>query len=139
MPSLLPTDRLLRPRELHPYVQTPAGYRRAQMRAIRQQMAAFPNLNWQWPWRYFGTVALKVSDSQWQLVCACGNYPLYDPEWELACCYTCGAVYEQAPPSDWREIERVLVNRPRLNNRHMLVGQPLADLIAENFEHGDPA
>jgi|TARA_Y100000310_G_scaffold98201_1_gene95919 hypothetical protein len=138
MRALLPTDHLLRPRELHPRVRTAADYRTQQRIAIEQKMQEFPGLNWERPWRHIGAGVVKVSDSQWQIVCICGNYPLYDPEWQLACCYSCGAIYEQAPPEEWREIERVLVARPKLGMRHWLPGETLADLVAENLAHGDP-
>lgn len=136
MPSILPTQYLLRPRELHGAI-SPEHYLQMQAASIRAKMRQFPFLNWQPPFVYAGTVPLKVSDSCWQLVCECGNFPAYDPEWEMACCFSCGAVYYQPPPSDWRDIQRVLVNRPRLQNRHMLPGQTLNDLMRENLEHGD--
>lgn len=129
----------MRPKHLHPNVSSPQDYVQAQATSIRSKMAAFPNLHWQLPFRHVGDpVPVKVSESCWQLVCSCGNTPMYDPEWALACCYTCGAVYDQGPPKDWREIERVLLNRPNQINRHMLVGQTLDELRAENREHGDP-
>ena len=137
--SLLPTDCLLRPKHLHPRVSTPDDYLREQWQSIIAKKQAFPHLGWQLPWAFVGTAPIKVSDGQWQIVCGCGqNTPLYDPEWELACCFTCGAIIRQTPPLEWREIERVLLNRPNMTNRHMLVSQTLAELCAENREHGDP-
>src|SRR3990167_144474 len=119
--NVLPTDHVLCPRELHPGVSTPYDYLRAQAQAIRSKQLQFPHLNWQLPWLYVGEpVSVKVSSSCWQLICSCGNYPLYDPEWQLACCYTCGAVYRQPPPDAWQEIERLLVLRPLLHTRNWL-------------------
>ena len=136
--SLIPTDVLLRPRHIYPDVSTPAHYLAAQAIAIVQKMQHFPNLRWREPFFSAVTVPVKVSDGHVQVVCACGNYPAYDPEWQLACCFTCGAIYRQAPPDGWTEIERVLLSRPLQNTRHMLVGQTLDELRAENREHGDP-
>lgn len=137
MYSIFPSDRLLGPRELHG-ATSPASYLTMQKSSIHAKMRSFSALNWREPFVSPYVAALKVSDSCWQLVCECGNCPSYDPEWALAACFTCGAVYRQPPPEDWREIQRILTLRPRLNNRHMLPGQTLADLVAENLEHGDP-
>ena len=131
-------DKILRPKHIHPNVSSSDDYMREQYKSIGQKAHAFPHLNWRQPFVHSEVVPFKVSDGHWQVVCECGNHPAYDPEWELACCFTCGAIYEQEPPDDWEEIERVLLNRPKQNNRHMLVGQTVEELKAENREHGDP-
>lgn len=137
--SLLPTDHLILPKEIHRGVTSPETYLLAQRVAILQKRVEFSNLNWRMPFEWEGAlVLLKVSDSHWQLVCGCGNTPAYDPGWQLACCFTCGAIYKQAPPDNWREIERVLVNRSSFIHRHMLPGQTVEELRAENRAHGDP-
>ena len=139
MTTTFPSTQLMRPKHLHPNVSTPAEYVRAQTRSLQVKQEQFPNLHWPLPALHTGTPApVKVSESCWQVVCPCGNTPMYDPKWALACCYTCGAIYVQQPPEDWREIERVLLNRPNQINRHMLVGQTLDELRAENRKHGDP-
>lgn len=137
----IPTDVILRPWHLHPHVSTPEDYRREQARAIDAKRDAFPNIPWSAPWAYDGPARpVKVSDSMWQLVCGCGNCPMFDPEWELACCYTCGAIFTQAPPAMWRAVERVLLCRPKVQTRHWLpsLGETLDTLMAENRQHGDP-
>jgi hypothetical protein len=136
--SLLPVDELLRPRHLHPRVNTPEDYLRAQRQSILAKRAAFPNLRWQLPWYAVEEVPLKICNSEWQLICPCGNTPLYDPEWQLACCFSCGAIYRQAPPDDWREIEAVMVKRHHIDHRHMLPGQTVEELRQENRDHGEP-
>lgn len=72
----------------------------------------------------------------WIVLCKCGNAPAYDPEWELACCLDCAAIYHVAPPERWREIEATLMRRPRAVNRNCEVGEMLADLRAENDAAG---
>jgi len=137
--SILPTDHLLGPRELYG-APSPEIYIQMQVMSIRAKMKQFPFLNWRVPFVHTGKpVPLIVADSLWQLVCGCGgNFPSYDPHWEVAACFSCGAVYRQAPPRDWRRIEEVLVCRPVPGDRHLTVGQTVADLVRENREHGDP-
>jgi len=135
--SILPTGYLLRPCDLYPYVKTAADYLLGQQHAIEKKIIAFPNLNWNLPWECVVVAPLKVSDSCWQLVCPCGNYPSYDPTWQLACCYSCGAIYRQPPPAEWELVQQVLIQRKKHHQRHWLVGETLADLIAENLAHGD--
>ena len=136
---LLPTETLIRPCHIYG-APTPEYYLEMQRSSILRKKADFPFLNWRMPFAWSGApAALKVSDAHWQVQCCeCANTPAYDPDWQLAACFTCGAIYRQAPPTDWRAIERVLVCRPYLNQRHMLIGQTLAELVAENVEHGDP-
>ena len=38
------------------------------------------------------TVVLE-SDGGLRFKCSCGDYPLVDPRWNLACCFNCGLVY----------------------------------------------
>ena len=136
--SILPTDHLLGPRELHG-AATPEQYLLQQRVSILEKRTRFPFLNWRLPFLHLGApVPFKVSDSCWQLACPCGNYPSYAPEWALAACFSCGAIYRQAPPYDWRDVQRVLVNRAKLGERHMLIGQTVEELRAENRAHGEP-
>ena len=138
--SVLPTTRFLGPRDLYPQLRTEAEYLELQRASILAKRAQFQTLNWRMPFLHDGAAPFKVSDGMAQVVCvySCGNYPSYDAEWGLACCFTCGAIYRQAPPEDWLEIERVLINRPNPASRHMLPGQTLDELRAENRAHGDP-
>jgi hypothetical protein len=42
-----------------------------------------------------GAVGLLEPDGFVRLKCACGNYPIVDPVWQLACCFGCGGVFER--------------------------------------------
>jgi hypothetical protein len=134
---LVPTDRLIYPRDIHPFAGSPEAYCAQQRAALVRKRAAFPHAGYPEPWVSVGIAPVKISDGHWQLVCACGNYPAYDPTWALACCFRCGAIYRQAPPVEWREIEAVLLKRPRPTSRHWLPGETLEDLRRENLAHGD--
>lgn len=41
-----------------------------------------------------GGVGVLEADGFVRLKCVCGNWPLVDPVWRLACCFRCGRVYE---------------------------------------------
>lgn len=43
---------------------------------------------------------VKVDSGALRVKCACGNYPIVDPDWRLACCYECGLVYENLTISE---------------------------------------
>ena len=62
-----------------------------------------------------------------------------DPDWRLACCLECGAVYEGAVlllPSDRPAIVAALVQRPQAATRAWIAPQSAADLLAENVAQG---
>lgn len=76
----------------------------------------------------------------WKLACSCGEHPVYSPEWRLACCFYCGAVYEGVePPPAMAEIERVLLLRPQMTTRNWCHPETVDDLRQENADHGDPS
>ena len=138
-----PTHVILGPRHVHPGVNTPADYRRAHVNALEQGRRQYPNLDWPSPWRSVARTRVIVAGGAWQVPCAtsdCVNFPAYDPEWGIACCWECGAVYELAPPEEWREAERVLVNRPAraLRNWNWPALETIEMLRAQNREQGDP-
>lgn len=132
-----PYTRLGRPAEGY-NVPTPAAYRAWQAAVIAQHRQARPRLAWRDPFVSSSPVTPIVNGGRWVVVCPdCGNAPLYDPEWQLACCPDCGAIYEQlVPPSDWQAIEAVLMARPALYQRNWTPRETLADLVAENAAHG---
>lgn len=73
------------------------------------------------------------------LPCSCGEHPIYSPEWQVACCFNCGAMYDGVPPpQDLQEIERILLLRPRMKNRNWDSSETVAMLLDENLQHGDP-
>lgn len=136
--GLLPKDHILGPRELHG-VASPELYEKRQKLSYVLGAARAPFLNWRPPWVYTGQpLPMIVSGSQWQLVCPCGNYPSFEPEWALACCFECMAVIRQQPREFWWFAQQVLVRRPKLENRHWLIGESVRTLVRENVEHGDP-
>jgi|SRR5581483_3580028 len=130
--------RLGRPLEAH-NVSSPEAYKQYQAGVIALNRKARPALQWRDPFvADSAAVTPIVSGGRWVVVCAdCDNVPSYDPEWQLACCPECGAIYDAvAPPADWLEIERLLMARPDLRTRHWTPDQSVAQLRAENAAHG---
>ncbi len=81
-----------------------------------------------------------VRHGVWKIACSCGEHPVYSPEWGLACCFHCGAVYDGIPlPPMLAEIERLLLLRPVMVHRNWCPPETVDDLRAENLAHGDPS
>src|SRR5688572_6941155 len=78
-----------------------------------------------------------INSRQWLMTCACGNAPSVSVDWDLACCFECGAIYRGlTSPEDRATIEAVLVKRkPRARNS--APPETRADLIAQNRANGD--
>lgn len=136
MDAFDPYFRLGRPAEAH-NVRTPEEYRAYQARVIAHNRAHLPQRRWRDPFVADVAVQPFVNAGRWVVSCpACANAPLYDPEWQLACCCECGAIFEEVePPAEWRAIETLLMARP-LGNRHWMPGEPLAELARDNQAHG---
>lgn len=83
-------------------------------------------------WAYVGYGA-------WRIKCRCGERTHADPEWRLACCFGCGAVYTNVvfPPERY-EIERLLALRPVQGHRNWAPPETYDQLVAEQIAHGDP-
>lgn len=114
-------------------VRTPGEYRAMQVRYLRRSG------NTTGPWLHVGAVHAHVGAGAWRVRCRCGEAPPADPEWQLACCSGCGAIYECVVfPDDRLAIEAVLVKRPNHVHRNWLRGETVATLTAENIAHGDP-
>lgn len=80
-----------------------------------------------------------VSHGQWFVDCRCGNGASLSPDWHLACCFLCGAIYHGVTmPEDWEAIETVLLARAEPSTRNYHVPETLEMLIAENERHGVP-
>lgn len=78
-----------------------------------------------------------VSDSRWVIDCDCGNGPSASPEWGIAICLECGAVYRPTFPEDLGDVEAALLARPSPRNRHWHPErETAADLRHENRAHG---
>jgi hypothetical protein len=126
--------RIGRPQEGH-NVTTPEQYRQYQARLIEHNIERHPYMAWVRPYDAIGVVvAPRIDAGRWIVLCGvCSNAPLYDPDWKLACCCECGAVYAGVdPPEDWEAIETLLMARDTLAARRWYTGITLAQLTAEN-------
>lgn len=82
-------------------------------------------------------IQARIDANRWLVDCECGNCCASDPEWGIACCYACGAVYRSVSFPDDRELlESVLVERKGLMQRAWEPGETLATLVAENRSIG---
>lgn len=127
---------LRRPEHIH-NVQTPDDYKAFQAAMLQLQNGKRPQDRALAPWTCLAPRAVYVAFGKWLLRCVCGNAPSVDPEWRLACCLECGAVFEQvAVPADYQAIEAVLLLRPAMRNQNWLPTETLDDLRAENAAHG---
>ena len=74
----------------------------------------------------------RVDFGRWLGDCPCGDAPVIDPEWSLACCLTCGAIYRAiVMPDDAKAIEAALLERPYPLNRFWFTYETVDDLRAE--------
>lgn len=68
-------------------------------------------------------------------MCACGNGPATSPEWQIACCFSCGAIYRDIEfPGDVEGILSKLKVRP-MPNQNWFKGETVEKLEQENAEH----
>lgn len=78
-----------------------------------------------------------ISGGKWLVRCVCGNAPSVAPEWRLALCFECGAVYEDLVlPDAQPDITAALLERPSPSQRHWTPGETADDLRAENRRNG---
>lgn len=117
-------------------VRTAEDYRAKQAAHIADLMTARPNGPWGAPHAVAAPVDGYVNGGRWLVRCPCGNTPSASPEWGVACCFECGAVYTVAFPDDRDAIESILVKRPVMRTRNWIPGETVADLDAENVAHG---
>jgi hypothetical protein len=121
----------------------PDAYRGLLLEHLREARANYPDRPWGVP--HLGDVTQifgpLVNHGIWKIGCACGvDFPIYDPEWQAACCFGCGAMYQGiAPPFDYLEIEGVLLARPHMHQRNWMPGETIQMLRQENRAHGDRA
>lgn len=117
--------------------RTEAEYRAKQRAAMAKGRARHPQFEWPDPWVCLDPVDVLVSGGKWLVVCRCGNYPSVHPDWRVALCFECGAIYEGLTmPEDAADIEAVLVERQAPANRAWLPHETIAELVAENVERG---
>jgi len=80
-----------------------------------------------------------IGNGCWRIKCRCGERTHTNPEWGLACCFGCGAIYTHVIfPEHRAEIEALLVKRPVQSTRNWEPKETLDDLMAEQIAHGDP-
>ncbi len=108
-------------------VQSEADYRAFALDLLRKQ--GKPQLLVERP----ETPLAFVSDGRWVVDCLCGNGPSASPEWGVAICCECGALYRPTFPADAATAETTLLARPWPQQRHYQPDrQTLADLQHEN-------
>jgi len=122
--------------EMH-YAKSPEDYQHMQERTLQKVNARRSPSDHRAVWTFVGEQPpVYVAMGKWVLRCACGNAPSVHPEWHVARCFECGAVYEHVTmPAQAREIERVLIERP-MKNRGWLPTETLDELQADNERHG---
>ena len=122
-------------------VRTPDDYRRAQADFLSRQRAA--GVTDAVP--HEATEAERsrasvpyINRGQWLMDCACRNAPSVSVEWELACCFECGAIYQGGLvfPSNREALERVVAARAR-NHRNWTPTESLEDVRRDNLARGD--
>jgi hypothetical protein len=80
---------------------------------------------------------LFIAQGVCYVACPCGDCPFADPEWQLACCLLCGAVYRTiVVPADFAAIEAALMRRPMPINRNWQPAETYAAIVAENAANG---
>lgn len=122
------------------------GIRNAEEYATRQRQeiakgrANLPALNWRNPWPSPDKAKAFISGGRWVVACTtsgCANAPLTHPDWKVARCFECGAVYEDVEfPEQIAEISALLVKRPYPANRNWTPGESVEELRAENAAFG---
>jgi hypothetical protein len=76
----------------------------------------------------------RVNHGSWLADCPCGGAAAIHPEWDEARCLGCGAFGKVLLPENWREIEAVLLKRPRPENRNW-TDETVDALTVENMYH----
>jgi len=129
-------DEIMTPVHVHG-VHDAGEYRVKQREYITFAKQKMPALKWRDPWVADEHPQVFILAGKWLVWCECGNYPSVHPEWRIACCFECGAIFQDLEiPSNASEIEAVLVKRPRAANRGWLPPQTVADLEQENKDNG---
>lgn len=88
-------------------------------------------------WKSDERVPARVNHGRWLTDCqACYEGVLTHPEWKIACCGNCGAVYRDVIfPPDIAEITRILLERPKRETQNWEPGESIAKLKFENILH----
>jgi hypothetical protein len=140
-----PYARIGRPLEAH-NARTPEDYLAIQARLVADLQRARPAIAPRDPFvsPTPPVMAPFINGGRWGVLCGCMGLVSYDPDWQLACCGGCGAIYEALePPDGWEEAEQLLLQRDQMNQRHWLpqggfghAPESVEDLARENRAHG---
>lgn len=121
---------------------TPQGYlKREQARLLRER-----GINVQIDWTPTGTpLQARVERGQWIADCECGGATFVDPEWPFTFCFSCrannGHIRPVQFPSDWKEIEKMLLARPvndiagLVDTDRAALAQPLVGVKGKGLLH----
>ena len=102
-------------------VRTPEAYLAAHATFIAALRAHLPDdRTWRDPWPAPDGAPPIVSGGRWLVLCDCANGCSASPEWDLACCFECGAIYRRlAWPENREAIEAALLAVP-MSARHWM-------------------
>lgn len=119
-------------------VNSPETYCGLMVQTLRENARRYPLKPWGTPRKGTTQASPLINHGVWKLPCSCGEHPVYSPEWQMACCFHCGVVYEGIlPPVQYQEIEHVLLQRSAMTQRNWSI-ETIEALRAENLAHGDP-
>jgi hypothetical protein len=119
---------------------TPRDYEAQQRQHIANGRARYPSLHWRDPWVSPDRVHAWIGGGRWIVTCTtvgCANAPATHPEWKVARCFECGAVYDNVIfPPNVDAIVDALLQRPVVATRSWCVDESVAQLLSENVAHG---
>ena len=99
-------------------VRTPEAYLAAHAAFIAAMQARYDMLVWRDPWPAPDGARPQISGGRWLVLCTCANGCSASPEWDLACCFECGAIYRRLVwPADREALEARLMALPS-SDRH---------------------
>lgn len=84
-------------------------------------------------------VPARINHGSWLVDCPCGAGCATDTEWRIACCFGCGTVHTVVVfPKDKNlaAIERLILARPRMQNRHWTPDESVKTVRAINAANG---
>ena len=84
-----------------------------------------------------GAYTARVEHGRWIADCPCGSGVAVHPEWRDAGCLECGRWWPVMVPPHWRDIEDILMARPKALNRGWLA-ETVEQLEDENERHSVP-
>lgn len=114
-------------------LRTPQQYRIQQI----QHVALNPAISD--PVEFSNPMQTYIGNGAWRISCPCGEATHADPEWNLSCCFGCGAIYTNLIVPVFKTVmERLLVKRRIQRHRNWHPSETLQNLIDEQIAFGDP-